>query len=257
MMELIPILLPAFVAGLLVLSTHIPLGYQVLKRGIIFIDLAIAQVAALGIVMAHQFHFEGLFTGAEYIVSGVFAVAAGTLLALLEKRVHHELEAVIGCCYVLAATAGLLVLAHDPHGGELLKQTLSGSILWVTWDTLLWHGLVVSAVLLTMLLKPNVLKGVWFYALFAIAITSAVELVGVYLVFASLIMVPLATQAMKAGSKRLFTAYGLSALAYALGLTASAYWDLPSGATLVWCLALIALCAVLGGLTQPAKDKPA
>ncbi|GGA85758.1 ABC transporter [Neiella marina] len=245
MVELLPILIPALVAGLLVVSTHVPLGYQVLRRGIIFIDLAIAQVAALGIVVAHQLHLMHSFHGVEYLLSVVFAMFAGLLLALLEKHLQKELEAIIGCFYVLAATAGLLVLAHDPHGGELLKQTLSGSILWATWDMLAWHGIVVVAVLALLWWKRSLLNGIWFYPIFAIAITSEVDLVGVYLVFASLIMVPLATNRLPSGAKRLVIAYGLSILAYAAGLLISAWWDLPSGATLVWCLAIVALAFAL------------
>ncbi|MBW8192566.1 metal ABC transporter permease [Neiella marina] len=241
MIELLPILIPALVAGLLVVLTHVPLGHQVLRRGIIFIDLAIAQVAALGIVIAHQLHLVDLFHGVEYLISVAFAMAAGLLLAALEKRIRHQLEAVIGCFYVLAATAGLLVLSHDPHGGELLKQTLSGSILWATWDVLLWHGVIVALVLALLWFKSNLLNGVWFYPIFALAITSAVDLVGVYLVFASLIMVPLATHQLANHKARLWIGYGLSVAAYAAGLLVSAWWDLPSGATLVWCLAMMAL----------------
>ena len=245
MIELLPILVPAFVAGLLVLSTHIPLGYQVLRRGIIFIDLAIAQVAALGLVLAHQLEWQDCFVGAEFVISALFAVLGGGLFALLEKRMRQELEAVIGCCYVLAATGALLALSQDPHGAELLKQSLSGSILWVTWDSLLWHGLLVLSLLVLMVIRPKLLHGFWFYPVFALAITSAVALVGVYLVFASLIMIPLATAPLAQGKKRLVLAYGLSALGYALGLSASAWWDLPSGASLVWSLALVALSARL------------
>ena len=255
MADLLVILLPAFAAGLLVVLTHVPLGYQVLNRGIIFIDLAIAQFAALGLVVAHQFHWLDLFAGAEYLVAALFALVGSGLFGWLEKRMHGELEAVIGCCYVLAATAALLALTHDPHGGELLKQTLSGSILWVTWDTLLYHSLLVAALLGLMFCRPSLLKGHGFYPLFALAITSAVELVGVYLVFASLIMVPLATLKRPAGNKRLWVAYGLSALAYAIGLGASAWWDLPSGATLVWCLALVGLVFALLTRSKPINPE--
>lgn len=241
MTDLLPILIPALVAGLLVVLTHVPLGHQVLRRGIIFIDLAIAQVAALGIVIAHQLHLVDLFHGIEYLLSVAFAMAAGLLLASLEKHLRDELEAVIGCFYVLAATAGLLVLAHDPHGGELLKQTLSGSILWATCDVLLWHGVIVAGVLALLWFKGDLLNGVWFYPIFALAITSAVDLVGVYLVFASLIMVPLATHKVQHLRNRILLGYGLSVVAYAAGLLISAWWDLPSGATLVWCLASMAL----------------
>ena len=108
---------PAFVAGLLVLATHVPLGRQVLCRGIVFIDLAVAQVAALGLLASDLLGIEP--TG--WLMQGVAtlsAVCAALLLTWTEKRWAATQEALIGSMFVLAASAALLVLAHNPHGGE-------------------------------------------------------------------------------------------------------------------------------------------
>ena len=119
-----------FVAGLLVLATHVPLGTQVLARGIVFIDLAIAQIAGLGVIAADALGFEPQGWAVQ-----VAALAAALLGALLltwtEKRWPDVQEALIGVLFVLAASAGMLLLANNPHGGEHLKDLLVGQILWV------------------------------------------------------------------------------------------------------------------------------
>lgn len=246
-MALLSILLPAMAAGFMVLLTHVPLGYQVLRRGIIFIDLAVAQIAALGIVCALRFHLDELHASLPYLISAGFALLGAVAIAMLEKRYADRLEALIGCIYVLAATAALLVLSQDPHGGEMLKQSLSGSILWVMWDDLLLHAVIYASVLSVLFWRPKLMDGHWFYVLFSLALTSSVELVGVYLVFASLIMLPLAT--FRWGRHRILWAYAGGIMAYAIGLLLSARFDLPSGATIVWCLAAVAV--LMAGLIQP------
>ncbi|MCF1428390.1 MAG: metal ABC transporter permease [Shewanella sp.] len=234
------VLLPAFVAGLLVLSTHVLLGRQVLKRGIIFIDLAIAQVAALGTVMVQMHHELGQLPFAHLWMPLGFALAAAVLIAWLEKHMADELEAMIGCFYVLAAASAMLLLSHDPHGGELLKQVLSGQILWVDWPALALPAVSSAAVLLAVLWHPALLQGRSFYLLFAFLITLSVELVGVYLVFSSLILPALAINRYQQ-KWALVWAYLVGAFGYLLGLWLSASYDLPAGAAIVVTLALSAL----------------
>ena len=243
MFELIDILLPAFVAGLLVLSTHIPLGVQVLKRGIIFIDLAIAQIAGLGAVVVETTELGHHLPGASYIMAAVFALSGAGVIALFERYAKSNLEALIGCLYVLGATGAFLLLANDPHGGDLLKQVLSGQILWVTFADLYLHMAIYAALLLMMFFKPELLNGKWFYFIFAIAITSSVQMVGVFLVFSTLIIPSIATIKLIKYSTRI--AYIVGVMAYLFGLIMSALWDLPSGATIVWSLAVIALLTTL------------
>ncbi|NCT48618.1 MAG: metal ABC transporter permease, partial [Paraglaciecola sp.] len=114
---------PALLAGLLVIATHVPLGRAVLNRGIIFIDLAIAQIAGLGVIAANVFGWET--DGWQIQVAAVSAAMLGAvMLHWTEKRFEKIQEALIGVVFVLAATLGLLLLANNPHGGEQLKDLL-------------------------------------------------------------------------------------------------------------------------------------
>jgi zinc/manganese transport system permease protein len=238
--ELLSILLPALAAGLLVLSTHVLLGQQVLKRGIIFIDLAIAQVAALGAIVSHIDHdVEGL-PFVHMWMPALFALAGAGVIAWMAKRLTGELEAMIGCFYVLSAVAAMLLLANDPHGAELLKQLMSGQILWVSWSQLMIPAVVSVVILAFIALKPNILDGAGFYFLFALVITLSVELVGVYLVFSTLILPALALNKYL-GKYKLGWAYTVGIIGYVAGLLLSANYDLPSGAAIVATLAISAL----------------
>lgn len=235
----IAILGPACLAGLIVLATHVPLGTQVLRRGIIFIDLAIAQVAALGVILA-QFAGVGESGWAVQAAATVAALAGALLLAWTDKRWPRQQEPLIGTLFVLAATGSLLLLANNPQGGEHLKDLLVGQILWVSYAQLIPAGLLSAVLLALMAWRHERLQGIWFYALFAFAITVSVQLVGVYLVFASLIVPALATQG-RPGRQRLAVAYGVGAAGYVTGLVLSALLDLPSGALIVWTLAACGL----------------
>ena len=236
------ILLPALVAGLLVLASHVPLGMQVLDRGIVFIDLAIAQIAGLGVIAADSLGLpeHGLAVQAAALCAALLGAA---LLTWTERRAPAQQEALIGVLFVLAASAGLLLLAGNPHGGEHLKDLLVGQILWVGTPQLLALAAVTAVLVLAMALGwVRRLGRFGFYAAFALAVTASVQLVGVYLVFTSLIVPALATLRWQ-GRGRLAMAYGVGALGYAIGLALSALWDLPSGPTVVCTLAAVALLA--------------
>lgn len=240
------ILGPAFLAGVLVLSTHVPLGQEVLRRGIIFIDLAVAQIAGLGLIAAASFGWEA--HGWEVQLVAVTAALLGAaLLNQCEKRWPDIEEALIGVMFVLAATGGILLLANNPHGGEHLKELLVGQILWVTYDQLIPIA-VVYAVILGLWFGFDVKhRRLGFYSLFAISVTASVQLVGVYLVFASLIIPALATRLLHK-KRRLISGYSIGLISYALGLAMSALFDLPSGAIVVWMLAVVAI--MFSGLTK-------
>ena len=220
------VLLPALAAGLLVLATHVPLGMEVLRRGIIFIDLAVAQFAGFGIVVAAALGAES--HGWQMQAAALAAALAGALfLRWREKRDPAHQEALIGVSFVAAACATILVLAKDPHGGEHMRELLVGQILWTTWGDLIPLALVSAAVI-----------AAWhrfrlaFYPLFAVAITASVQFVGVYVVFASLIVPALAA---RGGAAK---GYLVGILGYAAGLFASALFDLPAGAAIVLALVL-------------------
>lgn len=231
------ILGPAFIAGLLILATHVPLGQEVLKRGIIFIDLAIAQIAGLGVIAAYR--FGGETHGWEVQLAAISsALIAAVALGWLEKHYQQFQEALIGVTFILAATASILLLADNPHGGESLRDLLVGQILWITWDQLLPTALVTGFILLIWFRFRARLNHQGFYLLFALAVTSSVQLVGVYLVFASLIIPALGSAGHR---KKLLTGYAIGGSGYGLGLIVSSLLDLPSGAVIVWSIAAIAL----------------
>lgn len=232
---------PALVAGLLVLSTHVPLGQVVLTRGIIFIDLAIAQVAGLGVIAASAFAWDENPWLVQLAAVGA-ALLVAAMLNWTEKRWPRTQEALIGTLFVLAATGSILLLAKNPHGGEHLKDLLVGQILWTTW-----HMLAVMAALYAVLLVlwfgfREKLGNAGFYTIFAFAVTASVQVVGVYLVFASLILPALASRRLE-GNARLWAGYSIGLISYFVGIIASAMLDLPTGAVIVWAMAVVAVIA--------------
>lgn len=242
------ILGPALLAGLLVLVTHIPLGMQVLARGIVFIDLAIAQIAGIGGLAAHAWadatHGPAI-DGLVQVAAALAALLGAAVLTWTERRWPDIQEALIGVLFVVASCLGLLLLADNPHGGEHLQDLLAGQILWVRPDQLAAVAALSAAVLLAWWwggprgTQPGRLGRLGFYVLFALSVTASVQLVGVYLVFTSLIVPALATRRL-AGWARLLAAYGLGAAGYAGGLLLSARYDWPSGAVVVLCMAVLA-----------------
>ncbi|RZI78710.1 MAG: metal ABC transporter permease [Rubrivivax sp.] len=232
---------PALAAGLLVLSTHVPLGLQVLSRGIVFIDLAIAQIAGLGVIAADALGWEPQGWGVQG-AAVLAALAGAALLTWTERRWPDIQEALIGTLFVLASSAGLLLLAGNPHGGEHLKDLLVGQILWVTPGQLGAMAALSAGVLALWFLARERLGRAGFYVLFALAVTASVQLVGVYLVFSSLIIPALAARQAQA-RWQLPVAYATGGLAYALGLALSAMLDLPSGPVVVLAMAAIGIAA--------------
>jgi zinc/manganese transport system permease protein len=230
------IVLPALIAGLLVTATHVPLGTQVLARGIVFIDLAIAQIAGCGVLLADQLGFEA--EGVAVQVSALAAALGGALLLTWTEHAWPEVqEAVIGVVFVLAATGGILLLASNVHGSEHLRDLLVGQILWVQPRQLVWTAVVYAIILALWFGMGARLGRPGFYLLFACAVTVSVQLVGIYLVFATLIVPPLSTRALTRW--RLATAWGVGAAGYALGLVISTSLDLPTGPVIVWMLATL------------------
>lgn len=244
--ELLSIVAPALAAGLLVAATHVPLGMEVLDRGIIFIDLAIAQLAALGVVMATMAY--GAHGEPPLLVVQVAAVAMALSGALLfnwsGRRLAGFQEALIGSTFVLAASGALLLLANRPQGGEEIKDLLAGQILWVTWDEIALVAALYAVILGIWFGLRRRLGSFGFYSLFALTVTASVQLVGVYLVFASLILPALGCRGLARG-RRLVAGYAVSATGLLGGVLVSVAGDLPTGPVLVWSLGAAALVFAL------------
>jgi len=229
------ILLPALIAGLLVTATHVPLGIQVLRRGIVFIDIAIAQIAGVGVVAADFFGLQA--SGYAVQVSALTAALTGALfMTWTERRWSDIQEGIIGTVFILAATLQVLLLAGNPHAGEYLKDLLVGQILWVNYVQLAAVAALTVVVLVAWFgIGSNRLGRMGFYLLFGLSVTASVQVVGVYLVFSTLIIPALASR--RAVRYRTAKAYAVGAVGYLSGLIASIVSDLPTGALIVWTMA--------------------
>ncbi len=233
------ILVPALVAGILVAISHVPLGQQVLSRGIVFIDLAIAQVAGLGVIAASSFDLPVEGWGAQ-VAAGAAALAGALLLTWTERKRPEVQEALIGILFVLASTAQILLLANDPHGGENLKDLLAGQILWVSNAQLVRTAILTAVFAFVWFTWRERIGRIGFYVLFAIVVTASVQLVGVYLVFTTLILPAVATYRHAPG-RQLPLGYLLAVGSYVVGLGVSLLTDLPSSPVIVWAMAFLGL----------------
>jgi zinc/manganese transport system permease protein len=247
------LLLFPFLAGVLVVVTHVPLGQEVLAKGIIFMDIAVAQIAGLGVIVADALGWEAHGWAVQCFAGG--AALLGSLLLNWTERYWPDIqEALIGVSFVLASTGAILLLGSNPHGAEHLKDLLVGQVIWVRPAEVWGHGALYAALLVAWFGFQRRLGRPGFYVIFALAVTASVQLVGVFLVFATLIIPALATRKL-APIPRLWISYGFGTAAYAAGLAASAWLDLPTGAAIVWALAILGLTLGFGlGRRPPARE---
>ena len=243
MTDAIALLWPPFLVALCLIGIHTYFGIQVLARNVIFVDLALAQIAALGATMAFMLGHPTQGSAA-YIYSLAFTLLAAFLLAFTRnwsRRISQE--ALIGVIYVVAAAAAILLIDRAPQGAEHLKQILTGNILITGMAEVAAIApiyLVIGALhwVLRDRLAPSG-EGSWlwefvFYATFGFVVTSSVALAGVLLVFSFLIM-PAAIGVLFADNLRRQLAIGwaVGTLASAVGLAVSYGGDLPTGAAMV------------------------
>ena len=221
-----------------------------------FIDLASAQVVGLAIIVL------GLWLDdPSWAVRQSTAFGAGIGIALffrwIERTAADEQEAVIGSCFILAASVALLVLADSPHGAEELRHVLSGQILFVDWSDIAAFMPIYGLVAALWLAVPRMRTGAGFFILFALAVTASVQLVGVYVVFASLILPALAARRRTGYVLARALASGIAAVVAAIAISAVA--DLPAGPFLVVCFAVSAATTRLlyrgGGRSQDGNRR--
>ena len=241
-----------FLACLVLTAIHVYLGLHVLARGVIFVDLALAQTAALGVTIAFLAG-HAIQSDAAYWYALAFTLAGAALFAASRtRRGPVPQEAIIGIVYVVSAAAAVLVVDRAPQGGEHIKQILVGSILTVTPAEVAALALLYAPIgavhwlirrpLLEISFDPDGAGAqravrAWdfvFYASFGVVVTSSVRLAGVLLVFAYLIVPATAAAALTSSVRgRLLAGWSLGVLVSASGLAASWRWDLPTGATVV------------------------
>ena len=250
------------------------LGLHVVQRGIIFIDIAMAQMASLGICVAVLFHFD-LASWTTFAIALGFTLAGAAVFSITGKRTSQiPQEAVIGISYVVAAAASVLLLSRAAEGDEQIKQMLVGNILLVTprevWER---FALFIAVGILHFVLRKNFLlvsydrDGAWkqglrvrwwdflFYAAFGLVVTSFVRIAGVLLVFSYLI-VPAVCGINLAGSlsRRLLIGWLIALIGGVGGLFFSFWWDLPSGAAIVCTFGAL---LILVSLVSLLRRKPA
>ena len=274
-MSVFELLLPAFAAGLVLTGMLSYLGLHVVERGVIFVDLSLAQIAALGATVAALFHHD-IHSRAAYVYSLGFTFLGAAVFAF--SRVHRKTripqEAIIGIAYAVAAAAAILAMSKVSGETEHLKEMLVGNILSVSWPEIAkTAALYVAIGALHWLLRKRFLlisldegaaerQGLsirfWdflFYVTFGFVVTSSVPIAGVLLVFSYLI-VP-AVSAMLFTNRigpRLAIGWSMGAIVTALAVYLSYAFDLPTGATIVTTLgaALVLLAAVRGLIRRPA-----
>jgi zinc/manganese transport system permease protein len=252
-----------FVVSIVLVAIHTYLGLQVLARNVVFVDLALAQIAALGATVAFMIgHPVG--SAGSYAYSAAFTLAAAVVLASTRGwsgRVPQE--ALIGVIYVVAAAAAFLLVEKAPQGTEHIKQVLTGNILTtgaadVAWVVPLY--IVIGTALWAArarLARPGMGPSGWlwdffFYACFGVVVTSSVALAGVLLVF-SFLIIPAAIGMLYAdGRRQLFIGWTVGVIASIAGLTASYVWDLPTGSTMV-CTFGAALA--IAGIVRPLRSR--
>ncbi|MCP4634723.1 MAG: metal ABC transporter permease [candidate division Zixibacteria bacterium] len=258
MTEYLPFLIWPFLASLVLVGIHTYFGLHVIKRGIIFIDLSLAQVAAFGITMAVLMGYptDGVIS---YIFALAFALVGGIIFTFtrdLKSKVPQE--AIIGIVYAVSSAAAILAVSHSPEGAEHIRYLLVGSLLTVPPDAVLKTALVYAAVgSFHWLAKSKFIpltfnkgKGpstskLWdflFYASFAVVVTSSVKICGVLLVFIFLV-VPSVFAAILTERIGLRLLYGwiFGFVGSALGIIVSFWLDTPTGATIVCTFGLLLL----------------
>jgi len=253
MNEFVELMLKPFLACLILTGIHAYLGLHVIERGVIFVDLALAQLAAFGTTVGFLSGWA-LHTTGNYLCALSFTILGAAIFAVTRfRRQIVPQEALIGIVYAIASAASILVLSRSANGGEELKSLLVGHLLFVNWAEIIKIATIYSAIglahwifrkpLLEISRNPEraFAEGrnvrIWdffFYGAFGVIVTSSTELAGVLLVF-SFLVVPSVCGVLLANTirTRLLVGWACGIATSVLGTAISYYWDLPTGATIV------------------------
>jgi ABC-type Mn2+/Zn2+ transport systems, permease components len=262
-----------FAACLILAGIHCYLGLHVVTRGVIFVDLALAQIAAFGAVLALLFGYE-LSSPQAYVISLLFTFIGAGIFAVsrLREKVIPQ-EAIIGIVYAVFSAGAILVLNRAPHGHEALQTMLVGSILYVSWHDVIKLLAIYSAIGVFhyifrqkfLLISrdvgeakkrgiPVMLWDLLFYITFGFVVTSSVKIAGVLLVFSYLIVPATCAMLVARGTMhRLVVGWSIGFLVSVLGLFFSARWDLPTGASVVACFGVALLVSAAISLILPKR----
>jgi len=265
-------MLAPFAMCLILTGIHCYLGLHIVQRGVIFVDLSLAQVAAFGAAVAFMFGYEACAIP-SYLLSYAFAFIGAAIFALSRIRERDvPQEAIIGITYAVFSAATILVLDKAPHGHEALKAMLVGSILYTTWPHVLHTSCIYLAIgvfhfifrhrfLLISRDADAARSHGWivpfwdllFYMTLGFVVTSSVKVAGVLLVFSYLVVPAVCAILLMQGIKRrLLLGWIIGFIVSIIGLWVSAAWDLPTGASIVTVFG-IALCVswIVSIITRP------
>ena len=259
--DLLALMWVPFLMCLVLTGIHAYLGLHVIAREVVFVDIALAQIAALGATAAFLWGYD-LDSWGSYVFGLSFTILGASVFALTRSRERRvSQEAVIGVVYAVSAAAAVLVADRTPHGAEHLRSMLVGSILAVSGSEVikiaclygvigLFHWLCRRPFLLISTDPDRAYRDGWrvrrwdflFYASFGVVVTSSVRIAGVLLVFSYLIVPTLAANLLGGTvSRRLALAWGFATFVSVVAMVASAVLDLPTGATVVCAFGLILL----------------
>lgn len=258
-MDTLTFLLAPFIASLILTGIHAYLGVHVVERGVIFVDLSLAQIAALGTTIAALYGVEPHST-TSYVVSLVFTfIGAAVFSTIRGHKARIPQEAVIGICYAVASAASVLAMSKSVQETEHLKEMLVGNILTVSWHDVIKTAILYSAIGLFHFIFRHKFLAIsmnhdkaeetglsvrfWdflFYASFGFVVTSSVAIAGVLLVFCYLIVPSVGAMLFSERvGPRLAIGWTMGTLVSALGVYLSLKIDLPTGATIVCTFGLV------------------
>ncbi len=256
-------LLPPLLACLILTGIHTYLGIHVIKRGVIFVDIALAQIAALGMTVAFFLGFEPDSQTAYFF--GLLFTFLGAIFFAYFRHDRVPQEAIIGVSFAVSSAVSILIADRTPHGSEHLKLILSGNILWVSWSQLIKTAVIYAALgVFHYLLRGVFLKvsedydeakrsglRIWFWDLlfylsFGLVIASSVQIGGILLVFSFLIVPALCGLLFFNQVPRALGLGWVIGIATSLvGLSLSFYWDLPTGPAIVAAFGLALLLSLM------------
>ncbi|RMH79294.1 MAG: metal ABC transporter permease [Acidobacteria bacterium] len=238
---MIDVFLHALILSFILLGIHAYFGFEIVRRGIIFTDIAIAQFSAVGLAISLL-----LYDKSSYALALLFAIFSSLLVALSQRKKEYA-EAFIGILYALGFSSVVLLLSKSPHGMEEFLNLTASDILFVQKREILKTALLYTLFGLLIYLRKRFLKGALkeftFFVLFSLTVTSSVELVGVFIVFSMLVAPALTAKLLNRG---LLFAWVYGSLVNTLGIVISFQLDLPTGFSLVFVHSLLTALVFLG-----------
>jgi zinc/manganese transport system permease protein len=246
-MSIVTLLYPAFILAILLVFIHSIFGLEIIKRGVIFTDLAIGQFAAIGVAVSLLF-FDGAYS---FLLTLIFALIGATLISVATHRVEH-IEAFIGMLYALGASGIIVLLSNTTQGTELFNKLQATDILFTTTSDLIEPFILYSVVAILFLRFYHKLTGLYkemlFFGLLALTVTSSVQLAGVLVVFV-LLIVPAFLALLQNRFSKLIFAWIVGSTIIIVAMVISYYFDLPTGYTIVFIGSLVGILSafLVGG----------